>query len=136
VVPLAAYTSLEEAEDAGARLLANNIAVDVRGTTLLVDAQDEQRALQMLDLTEAPPEVRQPFHPCPWCGTADPLWYGKRKALLLAGAFLLSAWLAVQDSPAFWPTTLLLFAAFAIALWFIPEFECRNCHRRWSKGRR
>lgn len=133
VIPLVAYPSIEEAEDAGARLMDNGIAADVRGTTLFVGQPNVDRAKQLLDLpTEAPPKKQKAFHPCPSCGAGDPSWYGKRKAMLIAAAFLVSAWLAFQKSPALWPVTLIAFAAVVISFWFIPEYQCRQCRRRFS----
>lgn len=133
MVPIAVYDSLEEAERAGALLLDNDIAADVRDTMLYVDEENVERATQLLDLpTEPVPQRREPFHPCPSCSTADPLWYGKRKAILIAGALGFLLYLGMTKSPAFWPTALIAVVVVAIAIRRVPEFECRHCHRRYS----
>lgn len=142
MVPLASYATLEEAERAGAVLLDHEISADLRGqlgrggpVTIFVQEECVREAEELLDLSaEPPPEVRQPFRPCPLCGTGDPVWYGKRKALLLIAAFLLLLCLAILRSPRFMMTAAAAVAIFSLSLWLIPEFECRRCHHRWTRS--
>ena len=127
---VASYPSLEDAEEAGEKLIAAGIDAQVKYTRLLVEPEDLERAQQILDLTtDDLPETPFVFHPCPACGAGDPIWLGKRKFFLLIAIivvlFLIRSW-------TFWP-----YAAGAGVIVFIigvirtPEWECRRCHRRW-----
>jgi len=143
MIRVASFVDLEEAERAGSMLMAHSITADLRGRLarggpidLLVDEQHENRALELLGLPEALPEVPRPFRPCPACGAGDPLWVGKWKAILLGGGLAVLITGAIFRWPAFGLATAIVFAAFGISLFVIPEFECRQCHRRWSRGPR
>jgi hypothetical protein len=143
LVPVASYQTLEEAESAGSFLLDHDISTDLRGSlgrggpvTLFVDKESLDRARALLGLADAPRPESRPFRPCPECGSGDPLWYGKRKALLLLGLSIIVGGLAVARSPAFSAVAIVSVIVFVIYAWRIPEFECRNCHRRWSKNTR
>jgi hypothetical protein len=131
VLTVGVYQSVEDAEKDGEKLLAHGIAPIVDRATLEVHAEDYERAAEILglnDLQEPPPP--DPYQPCPNCGTPDPIWFGKRKAiLLLAFTALVIASFKTHFIALISLTALLLFL---IGIRKIPEFECRNCHRRWT----
>ena len=140
MVPLATFPTIEEAERAGTLLFDHGIQSHLRQAALYIDEADERRAKELLvEFLGEPAPVEEertgrPFHPCPSCGASDPLWYGKRKAMLFVGAIVLLTALAVIHSPAFLTTLLVSVAIFAVAVSLIPEYECRRCRRRWSKA--
>jgi len=135
MIIVATYASVEEAEEFGEWLLANGITPQIRNGQVLVPAADANRALDILnrDLQERPESEPEPYHPCPSCGTGDPLWYGKRKVILLLVLFAVTLgstrWGALIAIGSLAAGTVL----FMLAAMLIPEFECRNCHRRWTK---
>lgn len=127
--------ALEKAEELGRRLLAENISPQIIGGTVYVAAEDAERARAIAGLQEPPPELLQPapFHPCPKCGTPDPLWYGKRKAVAFLALLAVVITLALLQSQAVVFVGIAVFIAFLIAVKVIPEWECRNCGHRWQK---
>lgn len=138
MIRVASFADLGEAEQAGSKLMANHITVDLRGRLahsgpidLWVDEAHENRAAELLGLSEPLAEEQRPFRPCPACGTGDPIWLGKWKALLLAGGLALAVASAILGSSALGWAAVVAFAGFAISLFAIAEFECRACHHHF-----
>jgi hypothetical protein len=143
VVPLLTNASLEQAEEAGSLLLTHGITTHITGhvgrggaATLLVADENFERACDLLGFPkeEGPSDEPLSFHPCPSCRAGDPLWYGKRKALLFVAAGLLFLTHAFTGLQLFLVMAVVALAAFVISLFTVPEFECRRCHRRWSRN--
>jgi len=142
LVPIADYLTLEEAEAVGERLIAIGLTPIFRApprfarhTTLLVPGGQADRARKLLgpDLRPPPPEEHRKFHPCPKCGADSPRWAGITKLLLL---IVLVVVLLLLARTAIFPYALLAAPVlFIVAVWRLPEFECRQCRFRWSKER-
>lgn len=132
-------TSTEEAEEIGARLLEGGVSPQIIQTSVYVAAEDEKHALQILDMDEEPPPELvpppSPFHPCPQCGTPDPIWYGRRKATVWLTLLAILIAIMVLRLPGFGIASIACFIVFVIAIAKIPEYECRQCRHRWSKER-
>jgi hypothetical protein len=132
---VATYDNLEQAEEAGERLLSHGIGPQVMGRSLMVASRDFDRAVEILDIQpEGPPEKPQPFHPCPKCGADDPVWFGKRKLMLLIGTVVILPLISRSDF--FTLAVVVAIVGFVLAAWWIPEYECRQCRHRWSKDLR
>ncbi len=140
MIQVAAFADAEEAERAGKKLVAEGISPTLGGpvgraggVSLSVPESDFDRACEILNLQHAaPPAEPRHFHPCPSCGADDPSWFGKRKLFLLIG--IVVALYLLRSSAVFGYATVAAFLGFFVAIWFIPEFECRNCRKRWSRA--
>jgi hypothetical protein len=142
MIDVAMFSSNGEAEDAGEKLIAEGISPQLVGRVgrggsihLLVPDDDAERARKILDVPSEPePEARLPFHPCPSCGTADPIWLGKWKLVVFAS--FVGVLVYVRDSALFPYAAVFAVVVFGMAVAFMPEFQCRNCGLRWSKESR
>ena len=136
MVPLASYTILEEAEADGDLLIAAHLTPILRRNTLSVPSSQADRARELLglDLRPRAPEEHRKFHPCPKCGADSPRWAGITKLLML---IVVVVALLLLARTAIFPYALLAAPViFIVAVWRLPEFECRQCRFRWSKERR
>src|SRR5216117_3742032 len=99
-----AYGSLEKAEAAGEMLIRYGMSPKLDGTTLFVAAEDAEKARTLLGIAEEEEERQrtEPFHPCPKCSTADPMWFGKRKIILLVAVMIGSIVVGRFVSASFW----------------------------------
>jgi predicted RNA-binding Zn-ribbon protein involved in translation (DUF1610 family) len=139
MIVIAVFPSSDDAEKAGEQLIAEGITPQLLGgrggVTMVVRDEDADRARKILDLsTEVLAEQPAPFHPCPNCGAADPIWFGKRKLLLLIA--LTAGLVLLRASTAFPYAAVAAALVFLAAVRLVPEFQCRNCGFRWSKDRR
>ena len=126
---------LEQCEEIGETLLAHGISPQIRDDAVWVRAEDEERAKEILGWDDTPPELEPPptpFHPCPKCGTPDPIWNGKWKALAVLAliAILIGTMLAQPPHFAVW--SIATFVLLLIALGTIPEWKCGRCGHRWT----
>jgi len=139
---VASFATIEDAEDAGRRLVTAGIPTKLDGAVgrhgsveLLVDRADFDRARDILDdLPEKTGGPAEPFHACPACGTDDPRWMGYRKVLLLAAA--VASWYVLRSSPYLFYFAGAEILVFAVLAWNMSEFECRKCGHRWIKEHR
>lgn len=132
---VATYGSIEKAEAAGEMLIRYGMSPRIDGTTLLVTADDAEKAKTLLGIAEEEEERRrtEPFHPCPKCSTPDPIWFGKRKFILLL-AILIGVLVFGRSVPVpFWAIFAGALVVLAIGFHFIPEYECRRCGHRWTR---
>src|SRR5437867_2797365 len=130
-----AYGSLEKAEAAGEMLIRYGMSPKLDGTTLLVAAEDAEKAKTLLGIADEEEEKQrtEPFHPCPKCSTADPIWFGKRKILLLVAVMTTSLVVGRLVSAAFWALLAVAFIILLVGFYTIPEYECRRCGHRWTR---
>jgi hypothetical protein len=127
--------TLEECEAIGEKLLANGITPQISQDVVYVAAEDAERAMEILGWQDPLPEFDQPapFHPCPKCGAPDPYWFGKWKAIVLFTLLAILIGVLIAQPPHFAVVSGASFVLLVIALAKIPEWECGQCHHRWSR---
>jgi hypothetical protein len=125
----------EEAEEIGARLLEQSLLPQIIQGDVYVAAEDAERAWQILDVPETPPDLLKPapFHPCPKCDAPDPIWYGRRKAMVWLVLLAILIAIMLLQLPGFAVASIACFVVFMIAVTKIPEWKCRQCGHQWSK---
>ena len=132
---VADYGSLEKAEAAGEMLIRYGMSPRINGTTLLVASEDAEKARTLLGIAEEEEERQrtEPFHPCPKCSTPDPIWFGKRKFILVValaiGTLVSSRFIALP----FGAILAIAFVVLVVGFYGIPEYECRRCGNRWTR---
>ena len=129
------YGSLEKAEAAGEMLIRYGMSPKLDGTALLVPAEDAEKAKTLLGIADEEEERQrtEPFHPCPKCGTADPIWFGKRKIILLVAVIIAALVVGRIVSASFWAVLAVAFIILLVGFYRIPEYECRRCGHRWTR---
>jgi hypothetical protein len=130
------YGTIKKADAAGEMLLRYGIRPQLEGATVFVPETQAEEARTLLGIAEEEEEKRrtEPFHPCPKCSTPDPIWFGKRKIVLLV-AILIGSLIVGQfvSASVFWAALGIAFVVLFVGFFQIPEYECRRCGNRWTR---
>lgn len=136
MIEVGSYESPKKADLAGEMLLRYGVTPHLDGSKVFVAPEEAEQARTLLGIAEEEEEKRrtEPFHPCPKCSTADPVWFGKRKMILLAAITIGAVVVGQFVSPAvFWAALGVAFVVLLVGFFRIPEYECRRCGHRWTR---